>query len=51
MKNNTNIQYRHVGAYNIPNLILPPEEANITLGKWGMLHKIYLESITLSLVN
>ena len=42
MKNNTNIQYRHVGAYNIPNLILPPEEANITLGKWGMLHKIYL---------
>ncbi len=24
------------------NLILPPEEANITLGKWCMLHKIYL---------
>ena len=42
MKNNTNIQYRHVGDYNIPNLILPPEEANITLGKWGMLHKDYL---------
>ncbi len=42
MKNNTNITYRQVGDYNIPNLILPPEEANITLGKWGMLHKEYL---------
>ena len=42
MKNNTNIQYRQVGDYNIPNLILPPEEANVTLGKWGMLHKDYL---------
>ena len=37
------IQYRQVGDYLIPNLILPPEEANITLGKWGMLHKNYLE--------
>ena len=43
MKNNTNIQYRQVGDYNIPNLTLPPEEANICLGKWGMLHKDYLE--------
>ena len=42
MKNNTNIQYRQVGDFNIPNLKLPPEEANITLGKWGMLHKDYL---------
>ena len=42
MKNNTNIQYRQVVDFNIPNLILPPEEANITLGKWGMLHKDYL---------
>lgn len=42
MKNNTNIQYRQVGDYNIPNLILPPEEANIRLGKWGVLHKDYL---------
>lgn len=42
MKNNTSIQYRQVGDFNIPNLILPPEEANITLGKWGMLHKDYL---------
>ena len=37
------IQYRRVGDYFIPNLALPPEEANITLGKWGMMHKDYLE--------
>lgn len=36
------ISYRRIGDYNIPNLILPPEEAKITLGKWGMLHKDYL---------
>ena len=36
------IQYRRVGDYLIPNLALPPKEANITLGKWGMLHKDYL---------
>ena len=42
MKNNTNIIYRQVGDYNMPNLILPPEEANIKLGKLGMLHKDYL---------
>lgn len=41
MKTN-NITYRRVGNYNIPNLTLPLEEANITLGKWGMLHKNYL---------
>ena len=41
MKTN-NISYRQVGDFNILNLILPPEEANITLGKWGMLHKDYL---------
>ena len=34
--------YRQVGDFNIPNIILSPEEANITLGKWGMLHKDYL---------
>lgn len=42
MKTN-NITYRRVGDYTIPNLVLPPEEANITLGKLGMLHKDYLE--------
>lgn len=34
--------YRTVGDFNIPNLIISPEEANIRLGKWGMLHKDYL---------
>ena len=42
MKNHTNITYRTVSDFNIPNLILPPEEANITLGKWGVLYKEYL---------
>ncbi len=43
MSNKNSIQYRRVGDYLIPNLVLPPEEANITLGKWGMMHKTYLE--------
>ncbi|MBR2886414.1 MAG: TnpV protein [Clostridia bacterium] len=43
MSNKNTIQYRRVGDYLIPNLILPPEEANITLGKWGMMYKDYLE--------
>lgn len=34
--------YRQVGDFKIPNLTLPHEESNITLGKWGMLHKDYL---------
>ncbi len=42
MKTN-NISYRRVGDYNIPNLTLPHEEANINLGKWGILHKDYLQ--------
>ena len=37
------IQYRRVGDYLIPNLILPPEETAIKLGKWGMMYKSYLE--------
>lgn len=43
MKNNTNITYRTVGYFRIPNLTLPPEESTIRLGKWGMIHKDYLE--------
>ena len=39
----TGISYTLHGDYLIPNLKLPPEEANITLGKWGMMHKSYLE--------
>ena len=38
-----NITYRQVNDYMIPNLTLPPEETAIRLGKWGMLHKDYLE--------
>lgn len=37
------IIYRQVGDYLIPNLKLPPEKTAITLGKWGMMHKNYLE--------
>ena len=43
MSNKTTIQYRQVGDYLIPNLIIPPEEANIRLCKWGLMHKDYLE--------
>ena len=42
MSSKNSVSYRNVGDYLIPNLVLPPEEANITLGKWGMLHKNYL---------
>ena len=42
MSNKNSISYRNVGDYLIPNLILPPEEASVTLGKWGILHKDYL---------
>lgn len=51
MKNNTNTTYRRVGDFNIPNLTIPPEEANIRLGKWGMLHKDYLEKHNRVLFN
>lgn len=43
MSKNNSITYRQVGDYNIPNLTLAPEEPNIKLGKWGMLHKEYLK--------
>ena len=42
MNSNTNIMYRQVGDYKIPNLTIPPEEASVILDKWGMLHKDYL---------
>ena len=42
MSNKTEITYRRVGDYFIPNLKLPPEEAKVRLGKWGMLYKDYL---------
>ena len=43
MASKTKITYRQVGDFKIPNIILPPEQANITIGKWGMMHKKYLE--------
>ena len=43
MSNKNSISYRRVGDYFIPNLIIPPEEAKVRLGKWGMMHKNYLE--------
>lgn len=37
------ITYREVNGYLIPNLKLPPEEASVRLGKWGMIYKSHLE--------
>ena len=51
MSNKNTIQYRQAGDYLIPNLILPPEEASIRLGKWGMLYKTYLEKHKTALFN
>lgn len=42
MSNKNSISLRQVGDYFILNLILPPEEASIRLGKWGNLHKDYI---------
>lgn len=36
------ITYREVNGYMIPNFTLPPEEAKVRLGKWGMMHKDYM---------
>lgn len=41
-KTKGNLTYRTVGNFRNPNLTLSPEEARITLGKWGMLYKYYL---------
>ena len=41
--NQMKFTYREVNGYLIPNLKLPPEEANVRLGKWGMIYKTYLE--------
>lgn len=37
------ITYREVNGYLIPNLKLPPEEASVTLGKWGVMYKSHIE--------
>lgn len=41
--NQMKITYREVNGYLIPNIKLPPEEANVRLGKWGMMYKSHLE--------
>ena len=51
MEKKTQISYRRVGDFLIPNLIIPPEEANVRLGKWGMMHKTYLEKYKKLLFN
>ena len=45
------IKYREVNDYLIPNLKLPPEEANVRLGKWGMMYKSHLEKHRSALFN
>lgn len=45
------ITYREVNGYLIPNIKLPPEEANIRLGKWGMMYKSHLEKHKSALFN
>lgn len=42
MSSKNQITYRKVGDYQIPNLVLPPEERNVKIGKWGVMHKDYL---------
>lgn len=49
--NQMKITYREVNGYLIPNLKLPPEEANVRLGKWGMLYKSYLEKYKPAIFN
>lgn len=49
--NQMKITYREVNGYLIPNLKLPPEEANIRLGKWGMMYKSHLEKHKSAIFN
>ena len=51
MSNEKKISYRRVGDYLIPNLKLPPEETKVTLGKWGMLYKDYIQKNKSPLFN
>lgn len=51
MSNKNSLQFRQVGNYIIPNLILPPKEASVGIGKWGMLHRDYLEKHNRVLFN
>lgn len=49
--NQMKITYRKVNGYFIPNIKLLPEEASVRLGKWGMMHKTYLEKHKSALFN
>lgn len=51
MSTKNSITYRRVGDYLIPNFIIPTKEASITLSKWGMMHKSYLEKHKKGLFN
>ena len=42
MNTENKITYHQVGDYQIPNIILPPEETKVELGMWGMRHKDFL---------
>ncbi len=44
MDTESKITYRQVGDYLIPNITLPAEEREITLGKWGKIYKDYLKN-------
>ena len=37
------LSYTQIGDYLYPNLYLPETEEDITMGKYGMLHKTYLK--------
>lgn len=39
----TGISYTLHGDYYLPDLILPEEEDNRPIGKWGSMHKRYLQ--------
>lgn len=45
------ITYHEVNGYLIPNLKLPPKEASIRLGKWGMMYKSHIEKHKRALFN
>ncbi len=39
----TGISYTLLGDYYLPDLVLPKQEDNGPIGKWGSLHKSYLQ--------
>ena len=39
----TGIRYTLHGDYYLPDLVLPEQEDNRPIGKWGSLHKSYLQ--------